>query len=94
MWAWHQANVELASCCVDLPYSSVSQKYRCESCGWPVYKCTCRKQCECGAMVEKWSWRYLPSSDDVDVDFNQRCRCLDRPRATWDWARFDLNPRY
>ena len=83
--AWSQAHAEL-ECCVlglDSPYSSVSKKYRCDSCGASVVSCMCTVRCRCMEDVAKWSWR------GGDWRFGL-CRCPDRPRFRRDWERFDL----
>ena len=83
--AWCQANSELEWCCVTEPYSSVSPRYRCDSCGTVVCRCMCRIECACGAMVARWGWRH----DLENVCRFRACACPNGPRARWDWARFD-----
>ena len=83
--AYHSAFKEMESCIDGMtshtPYSHLSPKYKCGSCGRSVALCGCYVDCACGRSRGKWSWQ----SD------NWGCRCPPK-RPSFDWRAFSLSP--
>ena len=78
--AFEEAHRELEYVVTMLPYSPLSEKYRC-SCGLSLVYCTCMYRCKCDEWISRWPWQLQ--------DLEDACKCSPRRlSAVCDWQRF------
>ena len=60
--AFEEAHRELEYVVTMLPYSPLSEKYRC-SCGLSLVYCTCMYRCKCDEWISRWPWQLQDLED-------------------------------